>query len=164
MNEESGKKFVTRDGVEIEVGREYFRQNGEVVTVHGIVERTGYVIVTGYFGGSTMGCKLYPSGHTEIELDYEHESEEFTLFCNQLYAEEPVFVITPRIKEKQEELAVIATKIGLAKVELRHSEKMLRDQKISMEKELEDMQNATALAEKKAAEIVENLKAINKGW
>lgn len=151
------EKFLTRDGLEIEIGNEYFRENGEVLTVEGLVSGKSVAIVKGYYEGTTMDCRLYPSGYTELELEYEHESEEFTIPCSSLYSEEPVFVITPRIKKKQEELAVIATKIGLAKVELRHVESMAQKQKIRMESELKDIGDAIDLAKAEMADTVKNL-------
>jgi hypothetical protein len=60
---------------QFEVGKYYCLANGQEVILEAIVvlgDKTKFFVIP-FYGGYAMGCKLYPSGHTEIEVPYEVE-------------------------------------------------------------------------------------------
>lgn len=150
-------KNLTRDGIEIKTGKEYYRQNGEVIIATGVLPDTQKVIAYSYIEGSSMEAKLYPTGHSEVSCDYEYESEEFTISFSQIYGKPPVFLIESSIKKKQEELNEIATKIGIAHIEMATIRKNNNETKRILESELSDLQEKINEAKLKIKEIITKL-------
>ena len=148
---------LTRDGKEIIIGNEYYRANGEIITVVGIIENKRKAIVYSYIEGTAMDCKLYPSGHTEIEIPYEYESEEYTISFDQMYNTPPVYIIDKKIQQKNKELDGVSLKIGLAIVELKSVEKEYRGKINSLEEELAELQDLISDAKKEISNIKEKL-------
>jgi hypothetical protein len=150
-------KNLTSDGIEIKIGEEYYRQNGEIIIVTGVLPDIQKVIAYSYIKGEAIESRLYPNGHSEISCDYEYESEEFTLSFSQIYGKPPVFLIESSIKKKQEELNEIATKIGIAHIEMATIRKNNNETKRILESELSDLQEKINEAKLKIKEIITKL-------
>ena len=84
-------KEKTTDGYDLERGCYYYLENNQVVSLVDFMLTSGgdmKYLVTPFYEGYAMDCRMYPAGHTEIEIPYEIEGE--ATIVTKLFKNEPL--------------------------------------------------------------------------
>jgi len=105
--------YYTRCGQQVTLDDWAMGQNGPV-----------FIVCRFYEGEAMEGC-LYPSGHTEITMAYEHEGEVEPV--NELFKDSPIFVVEERYKQKSDEVLSLCQSIGKLECEIKNSDKQLQE-------------------------------------
>lgn len=111
------------DGKELVKSGYYYTRAGQCVTLEDwAMGQSGPVfLVCRFYEGEAMEGRMYPSGHTEITMDYEHEGEVEPV--NEIFKDVPLFVVDARYKEKSEEVIALCKSIGRLEVLIKNSER-----------------------------------------
>lgn len=115
------------DGKELERHGYYYTRSGqEVILNDWAMGQNGPVfLVSRFYEGETMEARLYPEGHTEISMPYEHEGEIEPV--NELFKDSPVFIVEEKYKQKAEEVSALCQSIGKLADVIKNSKKELQE-------------------------------------
>jgi hypothetical protein len=136
----------TTDGYELEVGKNYVKENGE--SCYLVDYGFGKYLIQPYYEGTAMEAHLYPSGHTELTVDYIHEASEDLVV--RLYKYAPTAILDKEYSGRLDKIKALALTMG----ELIGSEKKHEQNNRTLLREgnsLEDIKSKM-LSEKEAVE------------
>ena len=103
----------------------YYTRLGQCVILHdwALGQNAPVFLVSRFYEGETMEARLYPSGHTEITMPYEHEGEIEPV--NELFQDAPIFIVEEEYKKKANEVSLLCQSVGKLEGVIKDSENKL---------------------------------------
>lgn len=128
----------TTDGHELTRFGYYYSRLGEQLLLEDWAEgQQGPIyLVSRFYEGEAMEAQLYPSGHTEITVPYEHTSE-IVEPVKEIFKNKPIFLVDEEYKKEAEKVLELSRSIGF-----------LRDVIDNLKKEERSLRLATESATK----------------